>query len=279
MLRANFPNKLQQKFAREYEYSGTKFAIIVSMGVSGALAVLSIALLVCFGKLNKRCKTMRMTFLALAFLYLLCIIQTLVTGVYWVKYVDLLNEVMQSPANSQTDMYDQVEIETVQVTGGLASIRISTQLTFYNCGFYGLAMLLSVIAAHILKNASCHTHGSISYTTEYNRNIYSDDQLTSNGLLLGRTSHDNSTDNGMSTPDQIVTPQRSIRSYDGHLLQSRSESTIRHPHRYYSHNTVHGGTNTYISYKDVDSIDKLERLSQPLTVTTLDRNTFRSTQV
>lgn len=280
MMDLNFPDRKQQEFVKTYEYSTTKFAVIVSIGVSGGLCVIAVCLILCFGKLNRKCKTMRMTLLALAFIYLLCIIQNLLTGVYWLKYAKALNEVMENPTSA--DLYAQVSIETVQATGGLATIRISTQLAFYNCGFLGLAMLLCIIAAHLIKTASCHTRSSISYTDDYKLRMYSDDQLTANGLLLGRGSSSNSGDNGIATPDQIVTPQRSIRSYDVNLLQARSDSTMRVPaSRFYSHNNINGtsGTNTYISYKDVDSIEKIDRLSQPLMVTTLDRSTIRSTQV
>jgi len=269
MLDLNFPDKTQQEFAKKFEYSSTKLVILVAIGVAGVLSLLSIILLLCFGKLNRKCKPMRATFIVLAFIYATCIVQTLLTGIYWVKYVDALNAVLENPTSS--NMYEQVAIETVQVTGGLASIRISTQLTFYNCGFFGLAMILSIIAAQILKNSSCHTHGAISYPDEYKQTMYSDDQLTVDERLLGRISND-STDNGVATPDQIVTPQRSVRSYDVHTLPV----PIRIPTTYYSHNHLHPGSGTYISYNNVDSIDKIDTYSHPSMAATMDRGTVRS---
>lgn len=276
-----YPDPKQREFHQTYEYSIMKQLIIVALGIGGFLSVGAIVLLVCIGNVLKRCKLMRRIFIALAFFYLICIIQTLITGVYWTKYVRALNDVITDPTSS--NMYEQVAIETVQVTGGLASIRISTQLTFYNCGFFGLAFILSIIAAHILKNASCHTQGGIPYSTttsDYKRNMYSDDPLMHDRLLMDRRSDDNSTDNGMSTPNQVVYPQQiSVKSLDGHIIHSQSESALRSTMpRYYSHN---GGTNTYISYKDFDSVDKASTISRgaPLTVCTLDRGTVKSTQV
>ena len=270
LMDLNYPGKRQQEFAKEYELSSTKLAVLVSLALSGVLCLVAIGLLLCFGNLNKRCKTMRRTFIVLAVIYMLCIVQTLLTGIFWVKYIKALNGVMEN-LNGSNNMYDQVVLETIRVTGGLATIRISTQLTFYNCGFYGLAMILCLIASHLLRNASCHTRGSMSLSGDYKRNMYSDDQLTANGLLLGPGSSNDSTDNGVATPDQMVTPHRSIRSYDANLLQAR---TMQLPSKYYSNNHI-SGTNTYISYKD----DSIDRLSQPLTITTLDRSTVRSTPV
>lgn len=302
-----YPDNRLQSFMKEYEYSEVKIAIVISLGGVGLLCLIAIAMLLCFGKVNRRCQTMRRAFIVLSIIYLLCIVQALLSGIYWIRYVNALNAVMENPTSS--NLYEQVEIETVQVTGGLATIRISAQLSFYNCGFFGLAMILSIIAAHILKHAACHTHGSISFTKEY-REEYSDDHLVANGLLMTRgESCSTATDNGIGTPDQIVTPHRSVKSYDVGQHYLHSDSTMRVPPRYHSHHQIghgtnayhtynskanHGGSNdtnnysntyhprnTYMSFKDVDSIDKLDRLSQPLMVTTLDRDhaKARTTQV
>lgn len=284
VMKQMFPDDRQREFHQTYEYSAMKLVILGCLACSGALGAISVILLLCIGNFIKRCKVMRAIFITLAVFYLLCIIQTLVTGVHWTNYVRALNKVMENPNSS--NMYEQVAIETVQVTGGLASIRISTQLTFYNCGFYGLAFILSIIAAHILKNASCHTHGGIAYSTttnsDYNkRSLYHEDPMMHDRLLMDRRSDDNSTDNGISTPNQIVYPQVSVKSLDGHILHSQSESALRTMPRYYPQ--CNGGSNTYISYKDIDSVDKASTISRAypslMVTTTLDRGTVKSTQV
>ncbi|XP_067942332.1 uncharacterized protein [Watersipora subatra] len=273
MMDLNYPDKKRQEFANTYEYSTTKIVVIASIGLSGLLGVISVLLLVAFPYLNKRCQGMRRMFIGLAVVYFLCIVQTLVTGIYWVKYVKALNDIMENPDSS--DIYDEVAIETVQVTGGLATIRISTQLTFYNCGFYGLALILCLIAARLLKSSSCPTATSMHIINK--RHLYSDDQLTTNDPLLSAgTSSNNSGDNGVPTPDQVVTPHRSIRSYDANLLLARSNATL--PARFYSHGRL-DGHNTYVSYNNTDSIETIDKPKPLHVVTTLDRHTYRSTPV
>lgn len=275
VLGNNYPDIKQREFAGQYEFSPMRLMVVVSIGVSVGLCFIALLFLCCFGCMIKRCASMRRTFILLAVIYLLGLIQSLFTGIFWVKYVAALNEVMENPASSS--IYEQVAIEMIRVTGGLASVRISTHLTFYNSGFFALGFLLSVVAAHLIKISSCHQQQSKDFTEKF-RQEYLADPLASNRLLMTANSTDNS-DNGIPTPEQVVSPHRAFRSLDRSFYHSASDTALRkQPVYHWSPQTG----NTYISYKDtLDSIDRSERLSayHSSQSRTLDRNTVKYTQV
>jgi len=269
LLAENYPDERQLEFARSYEYSSTKLAIIISTGIAGFLNVLAVIILLCFGRMTHRCRPMRHSFIVLAVMYLLCVAHTLFTGIFWLNYVRAVNEVMQNPTNS--DIREEVAIETIQVTGGLASIKISTHLTFYNCGFFLLAAILSIVGAYIMKPPKCQngSPNSSEYTGHYKQKLYSNELLTTNDLLLpsGHQSNLDSIDDGIPTPQQIVTPQRSIRS--GHIMShSVSDTALRAA-------LAANGSNTYVSYKEPLDVETADRLSN-WAMKTIDRRTIDS---
>lgn len=269
VLQQNYPDKNMREFALKYEFSPLKTAAVISLGVNIGLTLLCVLLLLCIGCVTNRCKSMRALFIVLSVIYILCLCSTLFVGSFWVSYVTALNEVVENSAES--DIYERVAIETIKVTGGFASVRISTNLIFYNCGFFGLAIILSIVAAHLVKTASCHRQ--ISYKERYHPAEYPDDPLTTHKLLSGNHSTANS-ETSTATPEQRVYLQPSFRSIQKQFMHSASDSELRKPQA-----SPH--SNTYISYGEVDSIDAPHGLSATLHhigVQTLDKSP-RQTQV
>lgn len=270
MLKRNYPDNNMRKFASNYEFSLLRTAAVVSTGINIGLTFLGVLLLSCIGCVTEHCKSMRAVFIGLSVIYIICLALTLFIGIFWVNYVNALNEVVENPAES--DIYERVAIETIKVTGGFASIRISTNLTFYNCGFFGLAFILSLLAAHLVKTASCHQH--IVDTEKYRPTDYNGDLMTTRKLLPGSHSMSNS-DAGRSTPDQTVLPQRAFRT-----IQSQQE---RSPNGIQPRQASPAASSSYIPYDRVDSIERSQR-SLPSSYAmsarqTLERSVIKQSQV